>query len=211
MQVLLVNGSPHQHGCTYTALCEAAEALQKNGVETDLFWIGNKPLSGCIACKSCVKNSLCVFQDTVNAFLEIAGMYDGFLFGTPVHWGAASGAMTSFLDRAFYADLNGGGNRFWLKPAAAVISARRAGTTATWDQINKYFALMQMPIISSRYWNIVHGTNPEEIKKDKEGMQTMRILGNNMAYFLKCRELAEKTGIPKPEQETITFTNFIRE
>ncbi|HIY05004.1 MAG TPA: flavodoxin family protein [Candidatus Anaerotignum merdipullorum] len=211
MKVLLVNGSPHQHGCTYTALCEAAEALQKNGVETDLFWIGNKPLSGCIACKSCVKNSLCVFQDTVNAFLEIAGMYDGFLFGTPVHWGAASGAMTSFLDRAFYADLNGGGNRFWLKPAAAVISARRAGTTATWDQINKYFALMQMPIISSRYWNIVHGTNPEEIKKDKEGMQTMRILGNNMAYFLKCRELAEKTGIPKPEQETITFTNFIRE
>ena len=211
MKVLLVNGSPHQHGCTYTALCEAAEALQKNGVETDLFWIGNKPLSGCIACKSCVKNSLCVFQDTVNAFLEIAGMYDGFLFGTPVHWGAASGAMTSFLDRAFYADLNGGGNRFWLKPAAAVISARRAGTTATWDQINKYFALMQMPIISSRYWNIVHGTNPEEIKKEKEGMQTMRILGNNMAYFLKCRELAEKTGIPKPEQETITFTNFIRE
>lgn len=211
MKVLLVNGSPHQHGCTYTALCEAAEALQKNGVETDLFWIGNKPLSGCIACKSCVKNSLCVFQDTVNAFLEIAGMYDGFLFGTPVHWGAASGAMTSFLDRAFYADLNGGGNRFWLKPAAAVISARRAGTTATWDQINKYFALMQMPIISSRYWNIVHGTNPEEIKKDKEGMQTMRILGNNMAYFLKCRELAEKTGIPKPEQGTITFTNFIRE
>lgn len=180
-------------------------------METDLFWIGNKPLSGCIACKSCVKNSLCVFQDTVNAFLEIAGMYDGFLFGTPVHWGAASGAMTSFLDRAFYADLNGGGNRFWLKPAAAVISARRAGTTATWDQINKYFALMQMPIISSRYWNIVHGTNPEEVKKDKEGMQTMRILGNNMAYFLKCRELAEKTGIPKPEQETITFTNFIRE
>ncbi len=211
MKVLLVNGSPHQHGCTYTALCEAAEALQKNGVETDLFWIGNKPLSGCIACKSCVKNSLCVFQDTVNAFLEIAGMYDGFLFGTPVHWGAASGAMTSFLDRAFYADLNGGGNRFWLKPAAAVISARRAGTTATWDQINKYFALMQMPIISSRYWNIVHGTNPEEVKKDKEGMQTMRILGNNMAYFLKCRELAEKTGIPKPEQETITFMNFIRE
>ncbi len=211
MKVLLVNGSPHQHGCTYTALCEAAEALQKNGVETDLFWIGNKPLSGCIACKSCVKNSLCVFQDTVNAFLEIAGMYDGFLFGTPVHWGAASGAMTSFLDRAFYADLNGGGNRFWLKPAAAVISARRAGTTATWDQINKYFALMQMPIISSRYWNIVHGTNPEEVKKDKEGMQTMRILGNNMAYFLKCRELAEKTGIPKPEQGTITFTNFIRE
>ena len=211
MKVLLVNGSPHQHGCTYTALCEAAEALQKNGVETDLFWIGNKPLSGCIACKSCVKNSLCVFQDTVNVFLEIAGMYDGFLFGTPVHWGAASGAMTSFLDRAFYADLNGGGNRFWLKPAAAVISARRAGTTATWDQINKYFALMQMPIISSRYWNIVHGTNQEEVKKDKEGMQTMRILGNNMAYFLKCRELAEKTGIPKPEQETITFTNFIRE
>lgn len=211
MKVLLVNGSPHKEGCTYTALCEVSEALNKNGIDTDIFWIGNKPLSGCIACKSCVEKNQCVFQDTVNEFLNIAGNYDGFVFGTPVHWGAAGGAITSFMNRAFYADLCGGGNRFLLKPAAAVVSARRAGTTATWDQINKYFALMQMPIISSRYWNIIHGATPEEVKKDLEGMQTMRFLGRNMAYFMKCKKLAQKAGLQPPEQETVTFTNFIRE
>lgn len=115
------------------------------------------------------------------------------------------------MDRAFYADLCGGRNRFLLKPAAAVVSARRAGTTATWDQVNKYFALMQMPIISSRYWNIVHGATPEQVKKDLEGMQTMRILGNNMAFFLKCKEAGLKAGLAMPKQETVTFTNFIRE
>ena len=141
----------------------------------------------------------------------MAGDDDGFIFGTPVHWAGASGAITSFLDRAFYADLNGGGNRFLLKPAATVISARRAGTTATWDQLNKSFGLMQMPIITSRYWNMVHGTKPEEVKQDQEGIQTMHILGRNMAWFLKCREAGEKVGVPFPEQEPITFTNFIRE
>lgn len=211
MKVLLVNGSPHKEGCTYTALCEVAKSLEENGVDTNIFWIENKPIHGCIACKSCVENNECALKGTVNEFLKIAGEYDGFIFGTPVHWGAASGGMTSFLDRAFYADFCGGGNRFLLKPAAAVVSARRAGTTATWDQINKYFALLQMPIISSRYWNIVHGTNPEEVKKDLEGMQTMRILGNNMAYFLKCIKLGEENSLPKPTQEKINFTNFIRE
>lgn len=212
MKVLLTNGSPHKNGCTYTALCEVSEVLKKNGIETDLFWIGNKPLSGCIACKTCVKQNKCVFEDKVNEFLEIAGEYDGFIFGTPVHWGAASGGITSFLDRAFYADLCGGGKRFYLKPAAAVISARRAGTTATWDQMNKYFALMQMPIMTSRYWTIVHGTTPEEVKKDLEGMQTMRILGENMTFFLKCKEMALKMGVQLPKQEeSIMFTNFIRE
>lgn len=126
-------------------------------------WIGNKSISGCIACKSCAKKKKCVFDDTVNEFLDIAGDYDGFVFGTPVHWGAASGAMTSFMDRAFYADLLSGEGRFHLKPAAAVVSARRAGTTVTWDQVNRYFALMQMLIISSRYWNIVHGATPEQV------------------------------------------------
>ena len=133
------------------------------------------------------------------------------MFGTPVHWGAASGAITSFLDRAFYADLNGGGNRFYLKPAAAVISARRAGTTATWDQMNKYFGLMQMPIITSSYWNMVHGTTPKEVLRDLEGMQTMRVLGRNMAYFLKCRQIAQKQGLPLPYQEAAVHTNFIHD
>ncbi|MEA4849563.1 MAG: flavodoxin family protein [Clostridiaceae bacterium] len=211
MKVLLVNGSPHNEGCTFTALCEVSDALNKAGIDTDLFWIGNKPLSGCIACKTCVTKHLCVFDDKVNEFLDLAGDYDGFVFGTPVHWASVTGAMTSFLDRVFYADLSGGGGRFYLKPAAAVVSARRAGTTATWDQINKYFGLMQMPIISSRYWNMVHGATPEDVKKDLEGMQVMRILGKNMAWFLKCKEIGTKAGIPLPEQEDFTFTNFIRD
>ena len=147
MNVLLVNGSPHREGCTHTALCTVSGALRQNGIGTDLFWIGTKPLSGCLACHRCDTLNQCVLQDTVNDFLALAGAYDGFVFGTPVHWGGAGGAITSFLDRAFYADLNGGGHRFLGKPAAAVTSARRAGTTATWDQMNKYFGLMQMPII----------------------------------------------------------------
>ena len=210
MKVLLVNGSPHKEGCTYTALAEAGNALNQSGIDTDVFWIGNKPLSGCIACKSCIQKNRCVFDDAVNDFLELAGDYDGFIFGTPVHWAGASGAITSFLDRVFYADLNGGGNRFLLKPAAVVMSARRAGTTATWDQVNKYFGLMQMPIITSRYWNMVHGAKPEDVKQDAEGLQTLRVLGRNMAWFLKCKEAGEKAGIQLPEQEPMTFTNFIR-
>lgn len=210
MKVLLTNGSPHKEGCTYTALSEVAAALNKQGIDTDIFWIGNKALSGCIACKKCVEKNQCVFDDKVNGFLNIAEDYDGFVFGTPVHWGGASGSITSFMDRVFYADLCGGGNRFLLKPAAVVTSARRAGTTATWDQLNKYFGLMQMPIITSRYWNMVHGATPEQVKQDLEGLQVMRVLGNNMAYFLRCKEAAEKMGIEIPEQEPMVFTNFIR-
>ncbi len=210
MKVLLINGSPHKEGCTYTALNEVAAALNKQEIDTDIFWIGNKALSGCIACKTCVEKNQCVFDDKVNEFLNIAGDYDGFIFGTPVHWGGASGSITSFMDRVFYADLCGGGDRFLLKPAAVVTSARRAGTTATWDQLNKYFGLMQMPIITSRYWNMVHGASPEQVKQDLEGLQVMRVLGNNMAYFLHCKEAAKKMGIKIPEQEPMVFTNFIR-
>lgn len=210
MKVLLINGSPHKEGCTYTALCEVSDALVREGIGTDLFWIGIKPLSGCIACKACVEKHKCVFDDTVNEFLDIADNYGGFIFGTPVHWSAASGALTSFMDRVFYADMCGGGNRFLLKPAATVISTRRAGTTATWDQLNKYFGLMQMPIISSRYWNMVHGTSLKEVKKDLEGMQIMRILGKNMSWFLKCKEAGQQAGISLPDQEKVTYTNFIR-
>ncbi len=210
MKVLLVNGSPHKTGCTYTALMEVAGTLEKEGVGADLFWIGNKPLSGCIACKTCIEKKICVFDDTVNEFLSIVQNYDGFVFGTPVHWAAASGAMTSFLDRAFYADLCGGRKSFYLKPAAGVMSARRAGTTATYDQLNKYFGLLQMPIISSQYWNMVHGAKPEEVKQDLEGLQTMRTLARNMAFFLKCKEAGLKSGVALPEQEASIFTNFVR-
>ncbi|MGI5915126.1 MAG: flavodoxin family protein [Anaerolineae bacterium] len=210
MKVILVNGSPHPYGCTYTALMEMANTLNAEGIETEIFQIGTEPLAGCIACQNCAKTGRCVFDDRVNEFLDIAGSADGFVFGTPVHYASAAGALVSFMDRAFYTDLRSGRQLFYLKPAACVVSARRAGTTATFDQINKYFTISQMPVISSRYWNMVHGHTPEDVKKDLEGLQTMRILARNMAWFLKCKEAGIKAGVPFPEREEITFTNFIR-
>jgi Multimeric flavodoxin WrbA len=210
MKVLLVNGSPHEKGCTYTALNEVAETLNAEGIETSIFWIGTKPIAGCVGCRSCAKNKKCVFNDIVNEFLNIAAGYDGYIFGTPVHWAAASGAVTSFIDRAFYTDLCSGRMSFYLKPAACVISARRAGTTATYDQMNKYFGLLQMPIISSRYWNMVHGTTPDEVKQDLEGMVIMRTLARNMSFFLKCKEAGLQNGVELPVIEQGVMTNFIR-
>lgn len=211
MKVLLANGSLHKEGCTYTALCEVAGILEQEGIETEIFWIGNKPVGGCIACKKCQEKGACVFDDTVNRFREKAYEADGFVFGSPVHYAGASGNMTAFMDRLFYSELNGNGNKaFYLKPAAAVISARRAGTTATFDQINKYFTLHQMPIVSSCYWNMVHGASAEQVKQDEEGLHTMRVLGRNMAYLLRCLEAAKKAGVALPEQEPPVFTNFIR-
>ena len=211
MKVLLVNGSPHNKGCTYTALTEVAKTLNDEGIHTEIFWIGTKPLAGCIACMKCIETGLCAFNDNVNEFLDIAKDFDGFIFGSPVHYAAASGAITSFMDRVFYADMLGGNQSFYLKPAAAVISARRAGTTATFDQLNKYFTISQMPVISSRYWNMVHGATAEDVKKDLEGLQTMRVLARNMAWFLKCKEAGTKVGVQLPMLEETIYTNFIRE
>lgn len=210
MKVLLVNGSPHKEGCTYTALTEVAQTLNKEGIDTEIFWIGNKALSGCNACKTCAEKKKCVFDDKVNEFLDMAQDADGFIFGSPVHYASASGAITSFLDRVFYTDLLGGRQSFYLKPAAAVVSARRAGTTATFDQLNKYFTISEMPIIASRYWNMVHGATPEDVKKDLEGLQIMRVLARNMAWFLKCKEAGIKAGVAFPVREENVFTNFIR-
>lgn len=210
MKVLLVNGSPHTNGCTYTALEEVAKTLNTEGIETQIFQIGTKPLAGCTACKTCAKTGYCAFSDSVNDFLDLAKDADGFIFGSPVHYAAASGAITSFMDRAFYADLQAGRKSFYLKPAAAVVSARRAGTTAALDQISKYFTISEMPIIASRYWNMVHGAAPEDVKKDLEGLQTMRVLARNMAWFLKCKEAGIKAGVTFPEQEEKIATNFIR-
>jgi len=210
MKVLLVNGSPHEKGCTFTALDEVATTLKAEGIDAEIFWVGLKPLIGCTACKKCQELGRCVFNDKVNDFLSLAGAADGFIFGSPVHFAAATGAMTSFMDRAFYADMQSGKQRFYLKPAAAVVSARRAGTTSTFDQLNKYFTISQMPVISSRYWNMVHGTDPEEVKKDLEGLQTMRVLGRNLAWFLKCKEAAIGAGVPFPKKEEAARTNFIR-
>ena len=207
MKVLLVNGGPHKEGCTYTALKEVEKELNNEGIETEIFWVGVKPISGCIACGKCSEIGKCVFDDVVNEFAEKCKDADGFVFGTPVHYASASGAITSFMDRLFY---SASSDIFRLKPAATIVSARRAGTTSTMDQLNKYFSINQMPIISSRYWNMVHGNNPEEVKQDEEGMQIMRILGRNMAYFLKCQEAGRKAGINMPEKEKTKLTNFIR-
>ena len=207
MKVLLVNGSPHEFGCTYTALAEAAKTLENEGISTEFFWLGTKPLSGCIGCGTCRKAGKCVFDDKVNEFLEKAKETDGFLFGSPVHYAAASGALTSFMDRAFYA---GAKELYALKPAAAVVSARRAGTTAAFEQINKYFTISEMPVISSCYWNMVHGSKPDDVKQDEEGLYTMRLLAKNMAFFLKCKTIALENGLTLPEKEPRVFTNFIR-
>lgn len=206
MKVLLINGSPHKTGCTYTALQEVAQTLQAEGIETAFFHVGTAPLSGCIACKSCAKTGRCVFDDCVNDFLDLAETADGFVFGSPVHYAGASGQITPFMDRVFYASRS---DVFYLKPAVCVVSARRAGTTAAFDQLNKYFTISQMPVISSRYWNMVHGYTPEDVRQDLEGMQTMRILARNMAFFLKCKQAGLAAGIALPEQETTVMTNFI--
>ena len=206
MNVLLINGSPHEKGCTDTALREVAGELERSGVRTRIFWIGRGPVRGCIGCGGCAGKGRCVFDDDpVNEALALAQYADGFVFGSPVHYAAAGGAMTAFLDRFFYA-----GRGFALKPGAAVVSCRRAGTTAALDQLNKYFTISQMPVVSSQYWNMVHGNTPDEVRADLEGMQIMRTLGRNMAWLLRCIEAGRAAGVPAPEQEARVRTNFIR-
>ena len=205
MKVLLVNGGPHKEGCTYTALTEVAKTLNEEGIDTEIFWIGNKPVGGCIACKKCKDLGKCVFNDVVNDFIEKAKEADGFIFGSPVHFAAISGSMSSFLDRVFY----GRRKLFSNKLGAGVVSCRRGGATSSFDELNKYFGMNNMPIVTSQYWNMVHGTNPEEVKKDEEGMQTMRTLANNMAWLLKCIEAGKNVGIEFPKNEEIIATNFI--
>jgi len=207
MKVLLINGSPKSKGCTYTALCEVAKELEKENIEAEIFHVGNQPIRGCIACGSCSNNSgKCIFNDdTVNIALEKAKETDGFIFGSPVHYAGASGMITSFLDRFFYA-----GNCFQYKPGASIVSCRRGGATAAFEQLNKYFTISNMPIVSSQYWNMVHGNTPEEVKQDLEGMQTMRTLGKNMVWLLKSIQAGKEVGISLPEKEPRAVTNFIR-
>ena len=206
MKVLLVNGSPHKNGSTYVALREVETALNNEGIETSIVWLGTEAISGCLACGYCSRNGKCVKNDIVNEFAQRAKNADGFVFGTPVHFASASGAITSFLDRVFYS----ASGSLRHKPAAVITVARRGGTTAAYDQLIKYPAYAEMPIISSNYWNMVHGAVASDVSEDKEGMQTMRILGKNMAYFIKCIEAGKKAGINLPEPEKKEITNFIR-
>ncbi len=206
MKVLLVNGSPRAAGCTFTALSEVAETLQEEGIGTEIFQLGAKPVQDCIACMKCRELQKCVFDDVANELIEKAKGADGFVFGTPVYYAHPSGRVQSVLDRAFYA----GGYAFACKPGAAVVSARRGGTAASFDVLNKYFGIASMPVVSSTYWNMVYGKTPDEVRQDAEGMQTMRNLGRNMAYLLKCMEAGRAAGIAFPAQENSVRTNFIR-
>lgn len=206
-KILLVNGSSNPEGCTYTALREVASALEKEGLQTEIFQLGKDPVRDCIGCGGCRKLGKCVFDENrVNEFVDLARQADGFVFGTPVYYAHPSGRIQSFLDRVFYS----GGSAFAFKPGAAVASARRAGTTASLDVLNKYFTINQMPVVSSNYWNMVHGNTPEEVKQDLEGLQIMQLIGQNMAWMVKCIEAGKAAGIGYPQTEAKVKTNFIR-
>lgn len=207
MKVLLVNGSPHKNGCTNAALEVVAGELEKCGLSAEIFWCGNKPILGCLGCGKCKATHRCWHsEDTVNAFLEKAEGADGFVFGTPIHFAGPSGFIKPFMDRAFCSK----SSMYSNKPAATVVSCRRGGATAGFDDLNKYYGISNMPTVPSIYWNQVHGNKPEEIFQDEEGMQTMRRLGQNMAWLLKCIDAGRKAGVELPYDEPAVKTNFIR-
>ena len=205
MKVILFNGSPNEKGSTYEALSEIAEVLKTEEVESEIFYAG-KEILPCRACRACAKIGKCVIDDKVNEFVNLAKEADGFVFASPVHFAAMSSLAKSFMDRAFYS----GKSAFVFKPAACVAVARRAGTTAALDEMNKYPLIAQMPLVGSKYWNMVHGNQAGEIVCDEEGMQTIRALARNLAWILKLKEAGEKAGIPLPEQENPARTNFVR-
>ena len=206
MQVLLVNGSPHAKGCTFTALSEIAAELEKQGIGSLIFQLGTQPIAGCIGCGACRKTGRCFRDDKVNEALALVPEFDGFVFGSPVYYASASGQLESFLDRLFFS----GSSLFANKPGAAVVSCRRGGASAAFEQINKYFGMNNMPVVSSIYWNQVHGNTPDEVRQDAEGLQTMRQLARNMAWMLRCFEAGKAAGVPLPEKEPVIRTNFIR-
>lgn len=208
MKVLLINGSPHKEGNTHRCLEEVAQTLHSEGIETEEVWIGKGPFYGCTACNYCSTHDSCVFKDDiVNVIANKLRASDGLIVGSPVHYASAGGAITSVLDRLFYSCPN---EVFRHKPAAAIAIARRGGTTAAFDQLNKYFTISEMPVVSSQYWNIVHGAVSGEVEKDLEGMQIMRTLGRNMAWLLKCISAGDQAGVVRPEREAWQRTNFIR-
>jgi multimeric flavodoxin WrbA len=206
MNVLLLNGSPHANGCTRTALDEIAGELKKNDIDITMLHIGKKGIAGCMACMGCVKTGYCVVKDDgVNECIDLLKKADGFIVGAPVYFAGPNASACAFLDRVFYMKAD----PYAFKPAAAIVSSRRGGTSAAFDRLNKYFTFAQMPIVSSHYWNQVHGNTAEELKQDVEGLQTMRILGRNMAWLLKCIDAA-KVSVPYPNLEKRTKMSFIR-
>ncbi len=206
MKVLLINGSPNRKGCTYTALSEIAKQLEKHNIGSEVFQTGTKAISGCIACGKCYTTKKCAIKDIVHEAQEKLAQFDAIIVGSPVHYAAASGHISSFMDRLFYS----AGSQMKGKPGASVVSCRRGGAASAFDQLNKYFLINNMPLIPSQYWNQVHGSTPEDVLKDEEGLQTMRTLADNTAWLLKCIELGKQNGISHPEYEPIIRTNFIR-
>ena len=206
MKVLMLNGSAKKEGNTYQSLLEVGKELERQGIEYEIFQIGSQPVRDCIGCGQCNENG-CVFaDDKVNEFVAKAKEADGFVFGTPVYYAHPSGRILSFLDRAFYA----GGAAFRFKPGASVAVARRGGSSASFDCLNKYFGIAQMPVVGSTYWNMVYGRVPGEAEQDLEGMQTMQNLAKNMAWMMKCFELGRKNGISLPDTSAVVRTDFIR-
>lgn len=204
-KVLLINGSPNEFGCTYTALKELADTLEKHNVETELLYLGKAPMAGCIACGKCSSSGLCVFDDQVNAVLQRLEEYQALVLGSPVYYAGPAGQLCAFLDRLFYASRG----RMAGKLGAAVVSCRRGGASAAFDRLNKYFGISNMHVVGSQYWNQVHGFTPEDVRKDGEGLQTMRTLGQNMAWLLRNLEAGRESGIPRPEYEARISTHFI--
>lgn len=205
MKVILVNGSPNQNGCTYTGLSIIKEQLAKNGVDSEIYQVGTKPVTGCIACRKCATIGKCVFDnDSVNIVAEAMKEADGIILGSAVHYASATGAAASFFDRLFYSIDK---KYLRLKFGAAIVSCRRGGASAAFDQLNKYFTISQMPVVSSNYWNQIHGNTPEDVMKDQEGVQTLRILADNMAYLIKCKN---ESNVEMPKEQPKIFTNFIR-
>ena len=208
MKVLLINGSPHEHGCTDVALCEVAKELEANGVGAEIFWLGTKPMQDCIACGSCKKLGRCVFDDDlVNKTAARMDEFDALVIGSPVYYGGPNGRLTAFMDRLLY---SADGAKFDGKLAACVVSCRRGGATASFERLNQFFLMKNMHVVGSQYWNQIHGATAEDALKDEEGLQTMRTLAKNMAYLLKCQEAGAKGGVEKPVYEPHLWTNFIR-
>lgn len=207
MKVLLINGSPNAAGCTNRTLTEVARTLEGCGISTEIFHIGNGPVRGCIGCGGCSGTGRCAFNDDcLNQLLAKAEEADGLVVGTPVHYAASAGAISCLLDRMFTA-IPG---RLAYKPAACVVSCRRGGSSAAFDQMNKYFTINKMPVVSSQYWNNVHGSAADQVEQDEEGLQIMRTLGRNMAWLLYCLEAGKKAGVPMPQEEEHLWTSFIR-
>ena len=206
MKVLLINGSPNERGCTYTALAEAQKVFEKNGIETEIVYLGKKPVAGCVACGICRKAGYCVYDDTVNEVIDQLDDIDGLIVGSPVYYAGVSGQITSFLDRLFFA----ASSKMAGKPAASVVSCRRGGASAAFEIINKYFMMTNMPVVTSQYWNQVHGNTPEEVLQDEEGLQTVRVLAQNMIWLMRSIEAGKAAGVEYPEYEPKIRTNFIR-